>query len=166
MEVANRGNTQYGMENFAGNNNYKYWRMCMEAYLQGQDLWELVTDANAWIPIDIPEHAESQRKWKIKCGKTLFALRTSISKEFIDHVRDGKPNKKNTSTWDKTKEEDSSAEKDGNSQSKKSITCFRCGKTRHIKRNCRVKISKANVACASEGDDQLKWGQCFTVEEV
>ncbi|KAJ0018742.1 hypothetical protein Pint_11997 [Pistacia integerrima] len=181
--------------------------MCMEAYLQGQDLWELVTGADAGIPTDIPEHAESRRKLKIKCGKTLFALRTSISKEFIDHVRDvsspkevwdtleklctkknttkalakqmaknfesntvlfskGKPNKKNTSAWNKTKEEDSSAEKGGNSQSKKSITCFRCGKTGHIKRNCRVKISKANVACASEGDDQLKWEQCFTVEEV
>ncbi|KAJ0080953.1 hypothetical protein Patl1_12168 [Pistacia atlantica] len=267
MEVANGGNTQYGMEKLVGNNNYKYWRMCMEAYLQGQDLWELVTGADAGIPTDIPEHAELRRKWKIKCGKTLFALRTSISKEFIDHVRDvsspkevwdtleklctkknmtrlrllenelamlkqggmsiseyflrvksicaeiseidaddkisearlrrseelenllsnqealakqmaknfesdavlfskGKPNKKNTSAWNKTKEEDSSAEKGGNSQSKKSITCFKCGKTGHIKRNCRVKISKANVACASEGDDQLKWEQCFTVEEV
>ncbi|KAJ0040751.1 hypothetical protein Pint_27243 [Pistacia integerrima] len=273
MEVANGGNTQYGMEKLVGNNNYKYWRM-----------WDS-------LPI-FPEHAESRRKWKIKCGKTLFALRTSISKEVIDHVRDvsspkevwdtleklctknnltrlrllenelamlkqggmsiseyflrvksicaeiseidaddkisearlrrylvgglrkeyglfvtsiqgwsqqpsakelenllsnqealakqmaknfesdavlfskGKPNKKNTSAWNKTKEEDSSAEKGGNSQSKKSITCFRCGKTGHIKRNCRVKISKANVACASEGDDQLKWEQCFTVEEV
>ncbi|KAJ0106664.1 hypothetical protein Patl1_19344 [Pistacia atlantica] len=83
-----RGNTQYGMEKLVGNNNYKYWRMCMEAYLQGQDLWELVTGADAGIPTNIPEHAESRRKWKIKCGKTLFALRTSISKEFIDHVRD------------------------------------------------------------------------------
>ncbi|KAJ0082463.1 hypothetical protein Patl1_11281 [Pistacia atlantica] len=56
--------------------------MCMEAYLQGQDLWELVTDVDAGIPTDIPEHAESRRKrkWKIKFGKTLFALRTSISK--------------------------------------------------------------------------------------
>ncbi|KAJ0091361.1 hypothetical protein Patl1_13376 [Pistacia atlantica] len=88
MEVANGGNTQYGMEKLVGNNNYKYWRMCMEAYLQGQDLWELVTGADAGIPTDILEHAELRRKWKIKCGKTLFALRTSISKEFIDHVRD------------------------------------------------------------------------------
>ncbi|KAJ0074912.1 hypothetical protein Patl1_34294 [Pistacia atlantica] len=62
--------------------------MCIEAYLQGQDLWELVTGADAGIPTDIPEHAELRRKWKIKCSKTLFALRTSISKEFIDHVRD------------------------------------------------------------------------------
>ncbi|KAL9256691.1 hypothetical protein AKJ16_DCAP06064 [Drosera capensis] len=46
------------------------------------------TRANSTIPIDIAEHSESRRKWKIKCGKALFALRTSISREFIDHVRD------------------------------------------------------------------------------
>ncbi|KAH7691722.1 hypothetical protein IHE45_01G017400 [Dioscorea alata] len=67
MEISNGGNIQNGVEKLVGT-NYKYWRMCMEAHLQGQDLWELV--------------------WKIKNGKALFALRTSISKEFIDHVRD------------------------------------------------------------------------------
>nr|DAD39222.1 TPA_asm: hypothetical protein HUJ06_013545 [Nelumbo nucifera] len=61
--------------------------MCMEAFLQGQDLWELVSGVDE-IPADTPENAKSRRKWKIKCGKALFALRTSISKEFIDHVHD------------------------------------------------------------------------------
>ncbi|KAK3027524.1 hypothetical protein RJ639_040239 [Escallonia herrerae] len=51
------------------------------------DLWELVAGTDA-IPPDVPENVESRPKWKIKCGKALFALRTSISKEFIDHVRD------------------------------------------------------------------------------
>lgn len=74
------------MEKLVGT-NYKYWRMCMEAFLQGQDLWELVSGVDG-IPADIPENVELQRKWKIKCGKALFALRTSINKEFIDHVRD------------------------------------------------------------------------------
>lgn len=48
----------------------------MEAYLQGQDLWELVYAVDIEIPGDIPKNAEPQRKWKIKCGKALFALRT------------------------------------------------------------------------------------------
>ncbi|KAK4385616.1 Retrovirus-related Pol polyprotein from transposon TNT 1-94 [Sesamum angolense] len=39
------------------------------------------------IPADTFEKAEPRRKWKIKCGTALFALRTSISREFIDHVR-------------------------------------------------------------------------------
>ncbi|KAL0340334.1 UNVERIFIED_CONTAM: hypothetical protein Sradi_4550200 [Sesamum radiatum] len=89
MEVVNGGsaNTQYGVEKLVGT-NYKYWRMCMEAYLQGQDLWELIVGADTEIPADTSENAEPRRKWKIKCGKALFALRTSISREFIDHVRD------------------------------------------------------------------------------
>ncbi|KAK3042181.1 hypothetical protein RJ639_001301 [Escallonia herrerae] len=81
------GSTQYGVEKLVGT-NYKYWRMCMEAYLQGQDLWDLVSGADSVVPDDIPENAEARRKWKIKCGKALFALRTSISREYIDHVRD------------------------------------------------------------------------------
>ncbi|KAL0404476.1 UNVERIFIED_CONTAM: hypothetical protein Sradi_2088400 [Sesamum radiatum] len=90
MEMSNLGNnfaTQYGVEKLVGT-NYNYWRMCMEAYLQGEDLWELVAGADAEIPADTTENAESRRKWKIKCGKALFALRTSIGKEHIDHVRD------------------------------------------------------------------------------
>lgn len=38
------------------------------------------------IPINTIQNAKPRRKWKIKFGKTLFALITSISKEFIDHV--------------------------------------------------------------------------------
>ena len=60
----------------------------MEAYLQGQDLWDLIVGTDSIIPANTPENAESRRKCKIKCRKALFALRTSISKEFIDHVRD------------------------------------------------------------------------------
>ena len=71
-------------------NNYSYWKLCMEAYLEGQDLWELIAGAETTIPADTPQNVEARRKWKIKCGKTLFALRTTISKEYIEHVRDAK----------------------------------------------------------------------------
>ncbi|ONK61043.1 uncharacterized protein A4U43_C08F25650 [Asparagus officinalis] len=59
----------------------------MEAYLQGQDLWDLVTGDDT-LPDDTLQLADARRKWKIKCGKALFALRTSINKEYIDHVRE------------------------------------------------------------------------------
>lgn len=287
MELVNGGNssnTSYGVEKLVGT-NYKYWRMCMEAYLQGQDLWDLVAGADAEIPADTAENAEPRRKWKIKCGKALFALRTSISKEFIDHVRDvNSPkevwdtlerlfSKKNTARlqflenelamlkqegmsiseyflrvknicaeiseldanekisdarlrrflirglkmeyipfitsiqgWEKqpsveelesllsnqealakqmaknlnserddvlfSKEKFSEAginEKKGNGnspQGNKSFKCYRCGKPGHIKKYCRVKLSKANVACDDKEDDQLNWEQCFTIEVV
>nr|DAD32621.1 TPA_asm: hypothetical protein HUJ06_011472 [Nelumbo nucifera] len=88
MEIngGSSSNTQYGVEKLVGT-NYRYWRMCMDAFLQGQDLWELVSGVNE-IPADTPKNVESRKKWKIKCGKALFALRTSINKEFIDHVCD------------------------------------------------------------------------------
>ena len=40
------------------------------------------------MPPDTPENSEARRKWKIKCGKALFALRGSIHKDLIDHIRD------------------------------------------------------------------------------
>lgn len=95
MELANGGsssNAQFGVEKLVGT-NYNYWRMCMDTYLQGQDLWDLIVCASD-IPANTPENAEPRRKWKIKCGKPLFALRTSIGKEFIDHVRDVSSQKK------------------------------------------------------------------------
>nr|DAD45748.1 TPA_asm: hypothetical protein HUJ06_003978 [Nelumbo nucifera] len=69
-------------------NNYSYWKLCMEAYLQGQDLWDLIASDEVVIPADNPQNAELRQKWKIKCGKALFALRTPISKEYIEHVHD------------------------------------------------------------------------------
>lgn len=65
----------------------------MEAYLQGHDLWDLVSGDDS-EPNKGPANAELRRKWKIKCGKALFALQTLISKEYIDHVRNEKSPKK------------------------------------------------------------------------
>nr|GEZ24517.1 hypothetical protein [Tanacetum cinerariifolium] len=203
MELSNGGNnvnTHYSVEKLVGT-NYKYWRMCMEAFLQGQDLWDLVAGEET-IPTDISANADLRRKWKVKCGKALFALRTSISKKFIDHVRQklcaenseldvgekisearlrhfliraavlfskGKNNKKHTPSASKKPEGESSARKsdDVNSQNHTGPPkCYRCGKIGYIRKNCRVKMSNANVASQSEGNEQLKWEQCFVTEVV
>ncbi|XP_012833994.1 PREDICTED: uncharacterized protein LOC105954855 [Erythranthe guttata] len=71
-------------------NNYSYWKLCIEAYLQGQDLWDLIFGNESVIPEDTPHNVELWRKWKIKCGKALFALRASTSKEYIELVREEK----------------------------------------------------------------------------
>lgn len=66
------GSTKFGVEKLT-NSNYKYWRLCMEAFLQGQDLWDLASGVGLMAP-DVPENAEVHWKWKIKCGKALFVL--------------------------------------------------------------------------------------------
>ncbi|KAH7857932.1 hypothetical protein Vadar_018048 [Vaccinium darrowii] len=76
MDINGGALNQFGME-----------KLCMEAYLQGQDLWEIVNGGDPEMPAETPENAKAQRKWKIKCGKALFALRGSISKELIEHIR-------------------------------------------------------------------------------
>ena len=55
----------------------------MESYLQGQDLWEIVAGGET-IP---PENAETLRKWKIKARKALFAIKTSIEEEMLEHIK-------------------------------------------------------------------------------
>lgn len=100
MDINGGALNQFGMEKLT-NNNYQYWRMCMKAYLQGQDLWDIVDGGDTDLPPDTPENSEARRKWKIKCGKALFALRGSIHKDLIDHIRDKESPKDVWDTLDK-----------------------------------------------------------------
>ena len=67
---------------------YNYWKLCMKAYLRGQDLCDLIEGDDTKILADTPQNAKLHRKWKIECVKALFTSRTLISKEYINHVRD------------------------------------------------------------------------------
>lgn len=97
------------------------------------------------------------------------ALAKQITKSFESNVvlfSKGKANPKNI-LGGKNKEEDLSEEKGGNSQSKKPITCFKCGKIGHITKNCEMKLDKATVPCIiSEEGDPIKWEHCFTAESI
>ncbi|KAE8681718.1 hypothetical protein F3Y22_tig00111310pilonHSYRG00060 [Hibiscus syriacus] len=78
------------------NKNYNTWATCMESYLQGQDLWEVVGGGEVTQPAT--EDANGiLRKWKIKVGKAMFALKTTIEEEILEHIRDAKTPKE---TWD------------------------------------------------------------------
>ena len=71
------------------NQNYNTWATCMESYLQGQDLWEVVGGGEVTQPA--AEDANGiLRKWKIKAGKAMFALKTTIEEEMLEHIRDAK----------------------------------------------------------------------------
>jgi hypothetical protein len=53
----------------------------MESYLQGQYLWEIV-DGNETTPPS-EEDAAALRRWKIKVGKAMFAMKTTILGEKV-----------------------------------------------------------------------------------
>ncbi|KAA8515544.1 hypothetical protein F0562_018845 [Nyssa sinensis] len=84
------GGSSVSVDKLVGN-NYSYWKLCMEAYLQGQDLWDLISSDDVVIPEDTPQNAELRKKWKIKCGKALFALRTSIKLDMEEPVTTSNP---------------------------------------------------------------------------
>ena len=77
------------------NNNYNTWATCMMSYLQGQDLWEIVGGSETTPPDEDLNGA--LRKWRIKAGKAMFALKTTIEEEMLEYIRD-----KNTpkEAWD------------------------------------------------------------------
>ncbi|KAE8672542.1 tir-nbs resistance protein [Hibiscus syriacus] len=78
------------------NKNYNTRATCMESYLQGQDLWEVVGGGEVTQPAT--EDANGiLRKWKIKAGKSMFALKTTIEEEMLEHIRDAKTPKE---AWD------------------------------------------------------------------
>uniref|UniRef100_A0A2N9F8R9 CCHC-type domain-containing protein n=1 Tax=Fagus sylvatica TaxID=28930 RepID=A0A2N9F8R9_FAGSY len=65
------------------NQNYNTWSTCMESYLQGQDLWEIVAGSETTPP----DNDQALRKWKVKVGKAMFAIKTSIEEEMLEHIR-------------------------------------------------------------------------------
>lgn len=94
ITMADLANTTGRLEKL-NDHNYVFWRSCMESYLQGQDLWEIVGGSDTVPPSS--ENAEALRKWKIKAGKALFVLKTTIQKELLEHIREADTPK---SAWD------------------------------------------------------------------
>nr|CAD1841788.1 unnamed protein product [Ananas comosus var. bracteatus] len=77
------------------NHNYGYWQTCIESYLQGQDLWEVIGGAETTPPPK--ENAEVFRKWRIKAGKAIFVLKTTIEEELLEHIKEADTPK---AAWD------------------------------------------------------------------
>lgn len=53
--------SQHVVEKLVGDNN-DFWKLCMEAYLQGKYLWELVLGAETVILEDNPQNVDPRRK--------------------------------------------------------------------------------------------------------
>ncbi|XP_070678039.1 uncharacterized protein [Malus domestica] len=77
------------------NKNYNTWATCMESYLQGQDFWAVIGN-NEVTQLD-EDTSSTLRKWKIKASKTMFALKTTVEDDMLEHIRKAKTPKE---AWD------------------------------------------------------------------
>ncbi|KAL8101564.1 hypothetical protein AgCh_033459 [Apium graveolens] len=66
--------------------NYRIWRSCMESYLVGEDLWDVVCGDDTIPPEDIQENNTALKEWRKKNGKAEFILKNSISTNVFDHI--------------------------------------------------------------------------------
>ncbi|KAH0720607.1 hypothetical protein KY285_005428 [Solanum tuberosum] len=78
------------------NQDYNTWLTCIMSYMQGQDLWKVINGSEVTQP-EAEDANGTLRKWKIKAGKTMFALKTAIDKDVLEHVCDAKTLKE---AWD------------------------------------------------------------------
>ncbi|XP_076900142.1 uncharacterized protein LOC143599333 [Bidens hawaiensis] len=77
------------------NQNYKTWSTCIQSYLQGQDLWEVVNGGDTTLPRIDTNGAINN--WRIKVGKSLFVLKTTVEEEILEHIREAETPK---AAWD------------------------------------------------------------------
>ena len=78
------------------NQNYNTWSTCIPSYIQGQDLWEIMNGTE----IKQPKAEDNNRilcKWKIKAGKAMIVLKTTIEEGVLEHIRDASNPKE---AWD------------------------------------------------------------------
>ena len=68
------------------NQNYNMWATCMESYLQGWDLRKVIGGDE----VALPESDDAAlKKWKLKVGKSMFANKTTIEEEMLEHIECG-----------------------------------------------------------------------------
>ncbi|KAD3336120.1 hypothetical protein E3N88_31639 [Mikania micrantha] len=65
--------------------NYNSWSTCISSYLQSQDLWEVVNGSETVQPIAEDVNGVL-RKWRIKAGKAMFVLKTTVEDDLLDHI--------------------------------------------------------------------------------
>ena len=85
-----------GVKKLNNQNNYNSWSTCIMSYMQGQDLWDVVNGSEATQPEAEDVHG-TLWKWKIRAGKVMFILKTTVEEDVLEHIRDAKNPKE---VWD------------------------------------------------------------------
>ena len=90
--IADLVNTTSGIARL-NNHNYQSWWSWIRSYLEGQDLLEVVNGSDT----KPPESADALRKWKIKVGKVMYVLKSTIEDELLGRIRNEDTSKE---AWD------------------------------------------------------------------
>jgi len=80
------GRSGLGIE-LLNQSNYRVWNTCMESYLVGEDLWDVVDGNNTTSPTDESGNANALKRWKQLNAKVEFVLKRSISQGLFDHIK-------------------------------------------------------------------------------
>ncbi|CAM8884632.1 unnamed protein product [Rhodiola kirilowii] len=92
--MADFGGLVSAMEKF-NEYNYRDSKSCMKSYLRGYDLWEIVASSETSPPSN--EKNDEYKKWNMKAGRALYAIKTIIDKSLLAHKEDAKTPKE---AWD------------------------------------------------------------------
>ncbi|XP_076930464.1 uncharacterized protein LOC143595303 [Bidens hawaiensis] len=75
--------------------NYRVWSTCVMSYLQGQDLWEVTNGTETQVPRN--DTGGAIGKWRVKVGRAMFVLKTTVEEEMLDHFQEAETPK---NAWD------------------------------------------------------------------
>ncbi|XP_076929160.1 uncharacterized protein LOC143593407 [Bidens hawaiensis] len=75
--------------------NYRVWSAYVMSYLQGQDLWEVTNGTEMQVPRNNTGGAIG--KWRVKVGRAMFMLKTTVKEETLDHFQESETPKH---AWD------------------------------------------------------------------
>ncbi|XP_019261927.1 PREDICTED: uncharacterized protein LOC109239789 [Nicotiana attenuata] len=164
MDLGGRAN-RLGME-LLNQSNYKVWKTCMESYLVGEDLWEVVNGSNTSPPADAPKNSNAHKKWKQINANAEFILNRSISPNLFDHIIRCKSAHEIWRTFDRLFNKKDEARLQILENELANTTQDNLSIDKHIKRYCRAKES--NMAqtkkAAEEKEKEEDWGKCFAAE--
>ncbi|CAM9003921.1 unnamed protein product [Rhodiola kirilowii] len=64
--------------------NYRDWKSCMKSYLRGYELWEIFAGSKT-SPLS-KEKKDEYKKWAMKAGRPLYAIKTTIDKSPLARI--------------------------------------------------------------------------------
>ncbi|KAK8954143.1 hypothetical protein KSP39_PZI002329 [Platanthera zijinensis] len=149
--------------------NFGKWKSCMECYLLGKDLWDVVC-GDRWQVVTAG-NAEVMRAWKETNVKEVAVLKQVISSKLLDNIGgcrsaaeiwtslDGLFNKEvklapevGPSTSD---QQERSVSPRYNGKWKEGPRCYRCKQPGHLKEECKVILHSVSITHVGSKEKDL-----------